>query len=243
MAKLESNPFNSPEFKRQILEHEGITNKDDSDAVVIDTFEEVANNNGQFDVKNIMRNIPQLPKTAKNLILDATALAKNEKEEKARELTASLNNIFTTYNEKYGLDISVDFGNLSNTLLNVSDKKTREVLELYVSEVFKSLRPILLLHLIQRLTLSIDYILQPERMFDPNSFSAADLFLVVEKLMQYIQQLNDMMDEVTIDDSDLILKRIAEQKNDVNLDNEESKKVVNEFMELFRKESLENENK
>ena len=78
-------------------------------------------------------------------------------------------------------------------------------------------------------------------MFDPNSFSAADLFLVVEKLMQYIQQLNDMMDEVTIDDSDMILKKIAEQKNNVSVDSEESKKAVNEFMELFRKENL-NEN-
>ena len=89
-----------------------------------------------------------MPKSAKNIITDASVLAKNQKEAKALEMASALNSVFTQYNEKYGTNLSIDFDNLSNTLINVADPDKRRVLELYVSEVFKSIRPVLLLHVI-----------------------------------------------------------------------------------------------
>lgn len=68
-------------------------------------------------------------------------------------------------------------------------------------------------------------------------FSSADLFLVIEKLMQYIEQLNSLMETTTIKDSDQILKKLAEQKNNSTIDSPESKQAVDDFMALFRRDS------
>jgi hypothetical protein len=148
-----------------------------------------------------------------------------------------LNDVFTQYNKTYGTDLQIDFSNLSNTLVNVSVPKTRQTLELYVSEVFKSIRPVLLLHLISKLSIALDYVLDPKRMFDTNQLSIPDLFLIIEKLQLYIENLNGLMKTTTIENSDQILKKLAEEKNDDAMNSPESKKAVEEFMNLFMRDS------
>lgn len=224
------NPFSDPDFKRQLL---GENDIEEINTVTPD----IIPSDDELDLKNIISGAPSIPKTAKNLILDASSLAKNQKEQKAVEMNTALNNVFSNYNKEYGTDLQIDFTNLSRTLVNVSDPETRKTLELYVSEVFRSIRPILLLHLINKLTLAIDYATQPERMFDANSFTPADTFLIVEKLMLYIDQLNALYQTTAIKDSDQILKKIAENKNNSAMESEESKKAVEDFMALFKKDS------
>ena len=65
------------------------------------------------------------------------------------------------------------------------------------------------------------------------------MFLIVEKLQQYIMNLNDIIETSTIKDSDSILKKMAEEKNDVSLNTPESKEVINDFLKLFYKETVE----
>ena len=142
------NPFSDPEFKKSILGKEGKkakTSSDFSDIEIIQPDSETSK-----DLRSMITSAPQLPKSAKNIILDASALSLSEKEAKAAEMNLALNDVFTQYNKTYGTDLQIDFSNLSNTLVNVSDPKTRQTLELYVSEVFKSIRPVLLLHAFQR---------------------------------------------------------------------------------------------
>lgn len=226
--KLDSvNPFDDPEFKRSILESSGV-----EEATVIDSEPD-----DDLNLKGIISSAPSIPKAAKNLILDASSLAKNQKEQKAIEMNNALNDVFSNYNKEYGTSLQIDFTNLSKTLVNVSDPETRKTLELYVSEVFRTIRPIILLHLINKLVQAIDYATQPERMFDANSFTPADTFLIVEKLMLYIDQLNTLYESTAIKDSDQILKKISESKKDSTMNSEESKKTVDEFLALFKKDS------
>ena len=225
------NPFTDPDFKKKLLEKEGKLDKGSDDYEELETTNDV-----QKDLKNIISSAPQLPKTAKNLILDASAIAKNDKEKKALEMTASLNEIFSRYNKEYHTDLNIDFSSLSRTLVNVADPKSRHVLELYVSEVFKSLKPILILHLIQKLTIAIDYILEPQRLFS-QEMSLQDVWICVDKIMSYVDQLNQMKDEIQIKGSDFELKKIAESNNEKLLDDPESKQVVDDFMKLFRKDA------
>lgn len=228
------NPFNDPEFKKSILGKEGRGSFDSADNYeILQPMDDSVSN----DLKSIITSAPKLPKTAKNIIMDATALAKSEKDAKAAEMNLALNDVFTQYNKTYGTDLQIDFSNLSNTLVNVADPKTRYTLELYVSEVFKSIRPVLLLHLISRLSLIIEHVLDPKRMLDSNQLSIPDMFLITEKLMQYIEQLNDLYKDTTIDNSDQILRKLSEEKNDEALNSPESKKAVDEFMSLFMKDS------
>ena len=230
------NPFNDPEFKKQILAKEGKAEHfdpfTDEDAVEVVS----PSDTDIVDFKGIIASQPEIPKTVKNLIADASALALNEKEKKVQEMNIALNNVFTEYNKRYGTDLAIDFNSLSNTLISVSNPETRRTLELYVSEVFKSIRPVLLMHLISRLQIAIDYVTAPERMFDQNQLSLPDLFLVVEKLMSYIQSLDEIVKTSTVKDSDKLLEKLAQENNDVNLKSEESKKAVEEFMRLFNKD-------
>lgn len=223
------NPFNDPEFKKTIIDKERGSDSSSSDYEVLDST-------GQGDLKSIISGAPTLPKTAKNLILDASAIAKNEKDEKAKEISLALNNVFTEYNKEYGTDLQINFNSLSQTLVNVSDPKSRRVLELYLSEFYGSMRPILIMHLIQRLVIAIEYVTDPSRMFGQD-LTTADVFVVVEKLMYYINQLDEMKSEIKIDGSDLELKKIADH-SDMDLQSSKSKEVIDHFMNLLNKETL-----
>lgn len=211
-----SNPFSDPEFKKMLLEEEG---------------KEVIS----APMKDLVSSAPSIPSKAKNMILDASAISSSVNSQKAFEMTNALNNVFTKYNQEYGTDLSIDFSSLSNTLINVSNPSKRQVLELYVSEVFKSIRPILLLHLIQKLSLALDYVLDPARMFS-GELSLPDMFLVIEKLNSYIISLNDYLPEVTIAGSDQILKKLAEENRNEEINSPESKKAVDDFMSLLRRD-------
>lgn len=232
---IESNPFNSPEFRKQLLEKEGISLADDSVSEIIDCSD---SSDDDFDVKSLIKSAPQMPKSAKNIITDASVLAKNQKEAKALEMASALNSVFTQYNEKYGTNLSIDFDNLSNTLINVADPDKRRVLELYVSEVFKSIRPVLLLHVLQRLTIALDFALDPNRLLDTNQFSAADSVVLIEKLMDFIQQIDSMIKDIEIPDSDKILRKLADEKDDVNFNDPGNKQVINDFLTLLRNDSI-----
>lgn len=226
------NPFTDPEFKKQILAKEGKTGGDDGDYEIIQPDNDVSS-----DLKTIISSAPKIPKQAKNIILDASAIASSQKEQKALELTQKLNEVFTRYNREYSIDLHVDFSSLSNTLVNVSDPKSRHILELYVSEVFQSIRPILILNMISKLCLAIDYILDPTRLFDTSQMTLQDSFIAVEKIMQFIQQLEDMKDQIIVKGSDLELKKIAAESENDELKSPESQKVISDFMKLFQKDS------
>ena len=219
---IESNPFNSPEFRKELLEKEGI-NIDNSVEVIDD------DNSDNFDIKNLIKSAPQMPKSAKNIITDASVLAKNQKEAKALEMASALNSVFTQYNEKYGTSLSIDFDNLSNTLINVADPDKRRVLELYVSEVFKSIRPVLLLHVLQRLTIALDFALDPNRLLDT---------VLIEKLMDFIQQIDSMIKDIEIPDSDKILKKLAEEKNDISFNDPGNRQMIDDFLTLLKNDSI-----
>lgn len=230
------NPFSDPEFKKQLLEKEkgeAVGNNLSEDYEILQPADDISK-----EFSAVIGNAPKIPnaKNIKNIILDASAISANQKEQKALELTQKLNQVFTGYNKKYGLDLHVDFSSLSNTLVNVADPKSRHILELYVSEIFKSIRPILILNMISKLCLLVDYLLRPENLFDKSQLSIQDSFIIVEKLLFYLEQLDSLKDSITIQGSDLELKKIAEETGNQELASLEAQKTVQEFLKLFQKE-------
>lgn len=225
------NPFSDPEFKKQLLEKEGKTASNSEDYEILQPEEDVSDS-----FKSMISGAPKIPKQVSNIILDASAISANQKEQKALELTNKLNQVFTKYNKEYGLDLHVDFSSLSNTLVNVADPKSRHILELYVSEIFKSIRPILILNMISKLCLLVDYLLRPENLFDKSQLSIQDSFIIVEKLLFYLEQLDSLKGSITIQGSDLELKKIAEETGNQELASPEAQKTVQEFLKLFQKE-------
>lgn len=232
------NPFSDPEFKKQLLKKEGKGNNfsDPDNYEILDISEEESR-----DLKSLISGAPQLPKAASNLILDAGAIAKNEREMNVQKMQSALNQVFTDYNKKYDLNLELDLGDLSRSLVAVSNPEKRRMLQLYLSEVFSSLKPIIILHMLERLTICIDYLLDPNRMFDQNSMSIPDIWVACQQIMNMMEQLNSMKDEIIVPGAELELKKLAEEHSDVDFESEESKQAISDFMSLFNKEFSSND--
>ena len=224
------NPFSDDSFKKQLLEEQGLSEGgNDYEILPPDDSEKVV-------FGNIISAAPKIPSGVKNVIHDASALAKSDKEKKAQDLNLALNDIFTKYNKDYGTNLQIDFNSLSRTLVNVSDPTSRRTLELYLSEVFQSIRPVLLLHMISKLSLAIDYILDPDRMFG-GELQLTDVWVSVEKILQYIQQLEDMKDQILIKGSGLELSKLGNSDNSMSAGEMENNEIVQDFMKLFKKDN------
>ena len=220
-----SNPFNDPEVKKQLLRDEGIEEPE--------IIEE------KDYIKDMLASAPQLPKSAKNIILDSSTLLKQDRDAKSKEFNLALNSIISSYNEKYGTSISLDLDSISTSLVEIADPDKRKVLELYVSEVFKSIKPLLLLHVLNRLVICLNYVTDPKRFLDigNSGLTLPDLFLVLEKLMGYINSIDEITKSISIDSSDAILQKLADEKNDSSINSPESKEAVENFMKLFKKDA------
>jgi hypothetical protein len=220
-----SNPFNDPEVKKQLLRNEGIEEPE--------VIEE------KDYIKDMLASAPQLPKSAKNVILDSSTLLKQDRDAKSKEFNLALNSIISSYNEKYGTSISLDLDSISTSLVEIADPDKRKVLELYVSEVFKSIKPLLLLHVLNRLVICLNYVTDPKRFLDigNSGLTLPDLFLVLEKLMGYINSIDEITKSISIDSSDAILQKLADEKNDSSINSPESKEAVENFMKLFKKDA------
>lgn len=175
---LSVNPFNDPETKKQILGDAGVTPIDE-DYEIYDPSEDQPKDLSDF--QNIISSAPIIPKATagavKTVIRDAGALLKDSQEAKAQQMNLALSDVMTKYNQEYGLDLHVDFGSLSRTLVACADTKQQQVLQLYVSKIFRGIRPLILLNMISKLTLALDVLLSPDKLLNPNELSLTDLFL------------------------------------------------------------------
>lgn len=222
------NPFSDPMFKKQLLEKEGKLNQNPDNYEVLEP-EEVA------DLKNIITSAPKLPKQAKNLILDASAISKSNSQAKVLQVESDLNTILSNYNKEYGLDLHLDLGNLSKSLVAVSDPRNRRILQLYLSNFYGSLKSVLVLHLMQRLMILIDDVLSPEKMLKNPEFTSQDQVILIEKILDFAERLSAMKSEFEIVGADLELAKIAEQAKEEGLDTQENKEAVDAFMALLMK--------
>ena len=88
----------------------------------------------------------------------------------------------------------------------------------------------------QKLTLAIDYVLDPQRLFGQD-MTTQDIFIVVEKLLQYIDQLDSLRSDVEIKGSDLELKKLAEENTGVDFQSEEAQQAISDFWKLFNNDN------
>ena len=97
----------------------------------------------------------------------------------------------------------------------------------------------ILLHVLNRLVICLNYVTDPKRFLDigNSGLTLPDLFLVLEKLMGYINSIDEITKSISIDSSDAILQKLADEKNDSSINSPESKEAVENFMKLFKKDA------
>jgi len=93
------------------------------------------------------------------------------------------------------------------------------------------------MHLIQKLAIAIEYITDPARMFGQD-LTTADIFLIVDHLMGYINQLEELKSDIKIEGANLELQKIAQEGNGLDLQSDQSKEAIDNFMKLLNKETI-----
>ena len=229
------NPFSGDdELRKQILSKEGRLDPGSSDNFIDFQDQETQNQ----DLRSIITAAPKVPKSVSRVIQDASSLAATKRDEKSQELTVALSSMMTDLNKQYGLSLDgIDLNNFSHTLANITDPRKRRVLELYLSEISQSIRPVLYLHILQRLMLVIDQVLRPENLLS-NEWSSADKVLLIEKLIQEAQAVGDLVDSIKIEDSDKILEKLAAEESQSDLNSDENREIIQQFIEAFKKDNL-----
>ena len=224
------NPFSADdELRKQILSKEGRLDSNNID------FQDQETQNQ--DLRSIITAAPKVPRSVSRVIQDASSLAATKRDEKSQELTLALSDMMTDLNKQYGLSLDgIDLNNFAHTLTNITDPRKRRVLELYLSEISQSIRPVLYLHILQRLMLVIDQVLRPENLLS-NEWSSADKVLLIEKLIQEAQAVGDLVDSIKIEDSDKILEKLASEESRDNLSSDENKEIIKQFLDMFRKDN------
>lgn len=227
------NPFSGDDdLRKQILSREG---RLDSGSNNIDFQDQETQTQ---DLRSIITAAPKVPKSVSKVIQDASSLAATKRDEKSQELTVALSSMMTDLNKQYGLSLDgIDLNNFSHTLANITDPRKRRVLELYLSEISQSIRPVLYLHILQRLMLVIDQVLRPENLLS-NEWSSADKVLLIEKLIQEAQAVGDLVDSIKIEDSDKILEKLSAEENQSDLNSDENREIIQQFIEAFKKDNL-----
>ena len=219
------NIFDDPEVKRQILEDQGIKPAEE-DYEIIEPDEDLSSFQG------IINSAPKIPGGGiiKNIV-------KDDNKAKEEAMNNALSEVFTKYNKEYGLDLQANLNeSFSNLLVKCSNERSRRILEIYVSNIFKTLRPLLLTKMIANLSLAIEVLTDPKNLLNRNEFSLPDIFLACNQILEYIKSLEELRSSVEIDNGDLELKKIAEENNMEYQDQDEE--LVKNFMELFKKENL-----
>ena len=90
------NPFSGDsDLRKQILSKEG---RLDTSSSPFTELPDEQDSLGQ-DLRNIITNAPVIPKSAKTVIHDASALARTEREAKANEIKLAMNEVLTKYNQ------------------------------------------------------------------------------------------------------------------------------------------------
>lgn len=200
------NPFSDPEFRDMLLKKEGIKDNTGFDILIP---EDVTPEN---EMKGIISNAPTIPgsKGIKRVIHDASSLAKQEKEKRSQQMSLALNNLFSQFNEKYGLEVNVCFDDISKSIVALADPKSRRELELYVSNTFEGFKSLIYIKLMSSMSIVIDHMLDPSRLMS-GDFSSADYFLIVEKLMSYIETLERLKSSIVIQGASVELDRLGSE--------------------------------
>lgn len=208
------NPFDNEDIKRRILEKEGlstptdISHSDDiqfekEDGTII-TPELVPNTMSNL-VKN---NYNSISKDAEIIIHDAASLPVKDKMARSKEISSALNRVFTEYNEKYGLSLRMDFQNISQSLLYITDQKSFRTLELFLSETFGRFRALIMVKVLQSIVILAEDILDPKRLLS-NEVALEDKFIIVEKLLTYVDMIENLYSKVKILGADTELAKLA----------------------------------
>jgi hypothetical protein len=140
------------------------------------------------------------------------------KRKQSDQVSEMFSKLFNDLNQKYGLDVQLDFNSFSKSLNYIIQPKNKKALELYLSEAYGRFRVVLYSQYLNAISLLSAQILNPDYILS-DSLSYGDKLLIMKQLYEFMQSLNDIYKEVNINDTDQKLTQLADDnKHQTDID-------------------------
>ena len=140
--------------------------------------------------------------------VECIPLDRTEKAVKARD---TFNSLIDTYNKKFGLNVKLDYDNLTESLRVLSDPNSPQVLralQLYTSQIFSAFQSVIYAKFIQSIMVLASDVLDPQNLLDSN-LTFEQKIITIEKLIGFMNKLQSVSKDFTIKGDDLELERLA----------------------------------
>jgi len=123
--------------------------------------------------------------------------------------------LFNDLNQRYGLNIQIDFDSFSESLKYIIDPKNKKALEFFISEVYSRIKLILYFNYLNA------YCFLSELVLDPGYLLLEqDKLKVAEKLDKFMKNFIEICNEINIPYAEMKLKKLNETfKNKLNFNN------------------------
>jgi len=178
--------------------------------------------------------------TVKGLPPDVFKLAKQAQEnlnldnQKKQQVAEAFNNLFKDLNEKYGLQVKLDFDSFENTLDYMIKPVNKKAAEYYLSTAYGAFRVTLYTQYLQAIALLSAQVLDPAYILS-ESMTYDQKLDTLEKLYNFMLTMNEIYKEVNVPDTEVKLEKLSSDRRESrSLDDPK----IMEYMEAYYKKNI-----
>jgi len=162
--------------------------------------------------------------------------------EYTEQLSQALIKLFDDLNQRYSLDIQLNFDSFSQSLNHIIKPIDKAAMELYLNEAYSRIKLILYLKYLNSVALLSEKILNPDYFL-----SEKDKFNAIKKLDKFIKNFEEICKEIYIPESEVELEKLTENpKNKPDINDPRIRKFLSSLTESIRsginKESINTKN-
>jgi hypothetical protein len=192
-----TDPFKHDTSKfRQLLDKDSPSNIQDAEIISEDVLS-----------GNTIDGLP--PSVFQNLKSQADKLQMDP--EKKGQVAKVFNQLFSDLNQKYGLNVSMDFDSFTNNLNYMIEPNNKRAAEYYLSYAYGSFRVALYGQFLNAIALLSAQILDPSYILS-DSMTYEDKMNMVERLFQFMEIMNTIYEKVNIKDTNVKLEKMSSDK-------------------------------
>lgn len=170
-----------------------------------------------------------------SIIAESAEVAAKRKEtaNKARD---TFNALIDAYNKKFGLNVKLNYDNLTESLRVLSDPSSPHVLralQLYTSQIYSAFRSVIYAKFIQSIMVLASDVLDPENLLNENlSFEAK--IITIEKLIGFMSKIQSISGSMVIKGDDIELEKLSQDMLEGKLDQDANGLNTAEVREALR---------
>lgn len=179
-------------------------------SIEITNYEDLSDDD--FDMKSMMAKIDPIQVKGRHNKESNTIVFYDESvedEDFSEEVVDTIEQLYESYNVKYGLSLKINVKESLATFRDIIDPRNRQIFELYLVESYGRFR------LVAYQTLMMTSMNIMKDLSNPRNMNVPiqDKYIMLEKLFNFLEKINSIYDQIKTNFSDAELTRLAQEQN------------------------------